>query len=347
MHKSCRCLKLGIEMLKTKFVFLFLLAILLGAGAVAALFVYDINSPISREGKKEVVVSPGASVAEIAGELESEGLIRSATTFSWYVRLKGLSSKLQAGRYEVPPNLSLIQIVELLGHGTFDVRLTFLEGWRKEQYLEYALEKLAVNDESFSAEFTSLAKDLEGYLFPDTYVVPVGISASELVEMLRSTFDSKYETEVLPSALDSDLTKDQIVIIASLLERETLGGEEEMKTIAGILIKRWKSGWRLDVDATVQYIVGRHWNAEEDQWEWWKDNLTSADLATDSPYNTYKNKGLPPGPISNPGLSTLLAAAKYKKNTLYWFYLHGTDGEVHYAETLAKHSANRAKYLLK
>lgn len=334
-------------MLKTKFILPLLLAVLLVTGAVAALFVYDINSPVSREDKKEVVVSPGASVSEIADELESGGLIRSATTFVWYVRLKGLSSKLQAGRYEIPPNLSLIQIVELLGHGTFDVRLTFLEGWRKEQYLEYALEKLAVDDESFSAEFSSLTKDLEGYLFPDTYVVPVDISAAGLVEMLRNTFDSKYEVEISPLVAASGLTKAQIVTVASLLERETLGGESEMKTIAGIIIKRWKSGWRLDVDATVQYVIGRHWNADEGRWEWWKDDLTGTDLDTDSPYNTYKNKGLPPGPISNPGLATLLATVNYKKNTPYWFYLHGTDGKAYYAKTLAEHNENRAKYLSK
>ena len=137
------------------------------------------------------------------------------------------------------------------------------------------------------------------------------------------------------------MSKIQVVIDASILERETLGDEEEVQTSAGILIKRWKSGWRLDVDDTVQYVLGY----QENKGEWWKDRLTIEDLATDSPYNTYKNKGLPPAPISNPGLGSLLASVNYDKNTPYWFYLHDREGKVHYAATLAEHNANRAKYL--
>ncbi len=224
--------------------------------------------------------------------------------------------------------------------------MTFLEGWRKEQYLEYVLSKLPVDDETFSEEFLTLTEDLEGYLFPDTYLVSIDISADELVEILRSNFEERYQDNVLQPAASSGLTQEQIVILASLLERETLEREteEEMQTIAGILVKRWRSpGWPthlLQVDATVQYALGY----QEDNGEWWKDTLTSADLAVDSPYNTYKIKGLPPGPIANPGVKALKAAAGYKESP-YWYYLHGKDGKVYYATTLKEHSRNRELYL--
>ncbi|MDP1710729.1 MAG: endolytic transglycosylase MltG, partial [candidate division WWE3 bacterium] len=257
-----------------------------------------------------------------------------------------LTSKIQAGRYEIPLTLTPIQVVELLQHGTFDVRLTFLEGWRREQYLEYALSKLAVDNDVFSAEFLEETESLEGYLFPDTYSVSIDTTAKNLVAKLRSNFDKRYNENIIALEKKSGLSKSQIVIIASLLERESVGDREELGTIGGILIKRWKAGWYLGVDATVQYALGRHWNAEKG-WEWWKDDLTSQDLKIDSPYNTYKLTGLPPAPIASPGLDALSAAAA-PLDSPYWFYLHAKiDGKIYiyYAKTLEEHNQNVAKYL--
>jgi len=321
------------------FAFVFLI---LAAGAAGAFFNWEINRPAGAGEKTEVVVEPGESVKEIAGNLEEAGVVRWAEVFTFYVRLQKLSSNLQAGRYEILPSFSIVQIAELLQHGTFDVRLTFLEGWRREQHLAYALEMLSVGDEEFSAEFNRLTGDQEGYLFPDTYVVPVNISAKELVEIMIANFNERY-AEVSAAAQGAGLTRDQVVTVASMLERETAGGDnqEEMRTIAGILIKRWKSGWLLGVDATVQYALGY----DEETGKWWKVKLTTADLAVDSSYNTYKYRGLPAGPISSPGLAALSAAANYTENTPHWYYLHGTDGQVRYAETLEKHNENKAKYI--
>lgn len=304
-----------------------------------ALFVRKLNQPIAASGKVELLISSGESVQEIGEKLQATGVMNSLVFVS-YVRFKNLTSKIQAGKYEIPLTLTPIQVVELLQHGTFDVRLTFLEGWRREQDRDYALEKLAVDDESFSAEFEDLTKALEGYLFPDTYIVPIDIDAQSLVALLKQNFEKKYQENILPLQSGSGLTKKQIVIIASLLERETAGGtgSEEMKTIAGILIRRWKSGWRLEVDATVQYVLGYQAKTKE----WWKDTITAADKKIDLRYNTYKYAGLPPGPIANPGLSTLLAVVNYKRNTSYWFYLHCKDGKVRYASTLEDHIANKS-----
>lgn len=314
-----------------------LLAIVIaGAGAV---FVYRFNQPVGSEGKVEFTINPGESVQQIGEKLDEAQLINS-TAFVLYVRFKNLTTKIQAGRYEIPLTLSPAQIVALLQHGTFDVRLTFLEGWRREQFLEYALSKLAVDDDTFSAEFLTETKGLEGYLFPDTYLVSISITAKELVEKLRANFDKRYGESGQPLEKKSGLSRAQIVNIAAMLERETLNDTaEELQTIAGIIIKRWKSGWRLDVDATIQYVLGY----QEDTAEWWTNDQAeiAAGKKIDSPYNTYRYKGLPPGPIANPGLNTLAAVGNYTKNTPYWYYLHCSDGQVRYARTLDEQIRNQ------
>ncbi len=331
-------------MFKLKLLLVLIFLAIMATGAIA-FFVYRFNQPIGSEGKVEITINPGESIQQIGKKLDEAKLINS-TSFVLYVRFKNLTAKIQAGRYEIPFTLSPIQIVELLQHGTFDVRLTFLEGWRREEYLDYALSKLAVDDDVFSAEFLKETKGWEGYLFPDTYLISINATAKELVAELRANFDKRYSDNVLAQEKKSGLSKSQIVNIAAMLERETLNDSAaEMQTIAGILIKRWKAGWYLGVDATVQYVIGRHWNADKERWEWWKDKLTGSDLAIGSLYNTYQHKGLPPGPISNPGLVALFATATYDKTTPYWYYLHDKEGKVHYARNLQEHQQNAAKYL--
>ncbi len=200
-----------------------------------------------------------------------------------------------------------------------------------------------MEDQEFSAQFNAATAGLEGYLFPDTYIVPVNIEANALVKILRDNFSVKYD-QVKAAAQKTGLTQKQIVTVASLVERETADDTdslEEMRTIAGIIIKRWRSGWYLGVDAAIQYALG--YDAKTDRW--WKLGLTRADLQIDSPYNTYTHLGLPPGPICNPGLDSLTAVSNAKTTTPYWYYLHGKDGEVRYAETLEQHNQNIAKYL--
>jgi len=320
---------------------LFLLA--LGAGGAWAYFNWEVNRPAGIDVKTEFTIKPGESVKSIARNLEGHGIVRSATVFTLYVRFQGLSTNLQAGRYEILPTFSLAQIADFFQHGTFDVRLTFYEGWRKEQYLEYALETLAVEDQEFSTEFNAATAELEGYLFPDTYLVPVNIEAGALVKILRDNFSAKY-SEVKTAAQKTGLTQRQIVTVASLVERETADDTDsldEMRTIAGIIIKRWRAGWYLGIDAAIQYALGKDLATGK----WWKLGLTRADLQIDSPYNTYTRLGLPPGPICNPGLDSLTAVSNAKTTTPYWYYLHDGDGDVHYAETLEQHNQNIAKYL--
>src|SRR3972149_3167493 len=189
--------------------------VILTLGAGAAIF-WKLNQPIADSGKVEFLISSGESVQEIGGKLQAAGVMNSFLFVS-YVRFKNLTAKIQAGRYDVPLTLTPIQVVALLQHGTFDVRLTFLEGWRREEYLRYALANLAVDDETFSVQFLAETKDLEGYLFPDTHIVPIDIGAPALVALLYQNFEKRYEESILPLQSKSGLTKKQIVILASLL----------------------------------------------------------------------------------------------------------------------------------
>ncbi|MEX2053560.1 MAG: endolytic transglycosylase MltG [Patescibacteria group bacterium] len=321
------------------FLILFLLAAAAGLGY--GFLVWELNRPIADSGKVELTISSGESVQEIGVKLQEAGVMNSLL-FVFYVRSKNLTAKIQAGKYEIPLTLTPIQVVNLLQHGTFDVRLTFFEGWRKEQYLGYALEILAVDDEEFTSQFNTATKDLEGYLFPDTYFVPINLSAENLVAILRDNFSTKY-SQVKAAAATSGLTQKQIVTIASLVERETADdsdSQEEMRTIAGIIVKRLKIGMLLQVDATLQYILGY----QEDSGKWWTMDTAKIVAAkkVDSPYNTYKYLGLPSGPITNPGLDSLSATANYVKNTPFLYYLHCNDGQVRYAKTLGEHIANQA-----
>ena len=324
-------------MLRTKVFILILL--ILGALSAGVYFVYQLNQPVGEGEKKEIVVESGDSVWEIASKLDEEGLIRSTTTFVLYVRLRNLTTKLQAGRYDIPSSLSVAQITKLLQHGTFDVRLTFLEGWRREEYLEYMLERLPVNNESFTEGFMTGTKELEGYLFPDTYLVSQDVTAKELVALLKENFERRY-AEVAEAIAEQKLTKKQAVILASMVERETRQ-PEEVAIIAGIFLKRLEMGMPLGVCATVQYALGY----QEKEETWWKKGITSnEDTKVDSPYNTYKHAGLPLAPICNPGLAALRAVAN-PQSSEYLYYLHDEDGNIHYAKTLEEHQQNKAKYL--
>lgn len=327
-------------MAKIKFLLTLLFLVLAAASASAFIF-YKLNRPIASEGKMEITIKSGESVQEIGQNLQDAGVMNSLL-FVAYVRFSNLTAKIQAGKYEIPLTLTPIQVVNLLQHGTFDIRLTFFEGWRKEQYLGYALEILAVDDEEFTSQFNTATKDLEGYLFPDTYFVPINLSAENLVAILRDNFSTKY-SQVKAAAATSGLTQKQIVTIASLVERETADdsdSQEEMRTIAGIIVKRLKIGMLLQVDATLQYILGY----QEDSGKWWTMDTAKIVAAkkVDSPYNTYKYLGLPSGPITNPGLDSLSATANYVKNTPFLYYLHCNDGQVRYAKTLGEHIANQA-----
>lgn len=283
---------------------------------ILGIYCYIISSPVARHGDLQTFeVKKGESAATIAQHLHSAGLIRSPLYFRILVRLKGLS--LQAGTFQISPAAPPDQVALVLTTGkAVDRKLTIPEGYRIEQIGQTA--GFTVTD------FKTAAKGLEGQLFPDTYFVKEGITPAELVTLMHDNFVKKVGNVDQPT-----------LILASLIERETKG-EAEKPIVAGILKKRLNAGWPLELDATIQYMLGKADN-------WWPDT-TLLDRRTPSKYNTYLNKGLPPAPIGNPGLSSI-NAARAPKDSPYWFYLHDGEGQIHYATTLEEHNQNIATYI--
>ena len=208
----------------------------------------------------------------------------------------------------------------------------FPEGWRREEFGQ----RLAANLEEFDyQEFLNLTKNLEGYLFPDTYLVPKEASPTAVLKIFQQNFEKKFSSDLEKAAQEKGLTQKQVLILASIVEREA-GDDKDRPLIAGILLKRWLQGWPLQADATAQYVVG-----EEN--DWWPQ-VIKRDLQINSSFNTYQYAGLPPAPICNPGLASIEAVI-YPQESDYWFYLSDSSGAVHYAKTNEEHSRNIERYL--
>lgn len=319
--------------------------ILLVFGFLGASFyrdqVYQAADPFS-EKTISVIIEKGESGGKTAKRLQDLGLIKSALFFRIYLRFfNPQSNQIQAGEYDLSPAMSLAQIVQELSHGTFDVRLTFIEGWRKEEYAFYLFKNFG---EEFASEFLNDPQAQEGYLFPDTYLVSQKIEASELVSLLRSNFDQKVD-ENLRSLIEAQgLTFEQGITLASIIEREAKR-EEDRPLVVDILIKRLKNGWPLEADATTQYAKANvqcpMFNV---QCDWWSKELTGEDLNLDSPFNTRKVSGLPPSPIANPGLSAIYAVA-HPQESEYWYYLSDENSKIHYSQTLEQHNQKILEFL--
>lgn len=312
-----------------KLIFLPLVLVLI---LVAGLVWFYINTqPVSaNKNLNYFVIEKGSSVSEIGTKLQSSGYIRSALAFKLYIRFSGQTGKIQPGEFRLTPSFSLIQTATTLFKGPVELWTTIPEGLRREEIAAKFAASLD-RDQAFVDDFLQASKGDEGYLFPDTYLFPKDASASAIVARLINTFKTKT-ADLTPN---SNLTLAQSVILASILERETKT-EAERPIVAGILLNRLKLGMPLQVDATVQYVVGT-------SKDWWPI-LSLTDLTVKSSYNTYRNVGLPPTPISNPGLSSLLAAFN-PAQTDYLYYVHDASGQIHYAKTLAEHNTNVAKYL--
>lgn len=292
-----------------------IVAIIAGFFYIKTLFL----APLSDSSKESFMVNKGSSVSLIGKNLEKAGLVKSGIVFKFYVQVTNSQNKIQAGEFELSKNLSLIQIVEKLKKGPQEIWVTIPEGLRREE-IGMKFKTILAKDDEFYKEFLEITKNKEGYLFPDSYLFPKEATATQIVNRMLTTFDKKV----------SDITYNQ-VIVASMLERETFA-DSEKPIVAGILYKRIENDWPLQVDATLQYIKGD-----------WKP-VYSADKELKSPFNTYKNLGLPPSPISNPGLSSILASMSPEESE-YWYYIHDNDGKIHFAKDLDEHNANIRKYL--
>lgn len=289
-------------------------------------------SPSSKE-TKIFVIRQGQDIREIARNLKKEGLIRDQLAFFILIKRLGIERNIQAGDFRLSAGWDAETVAKTLTHGTLDIWITIIEGWRVEEIALKLAQELALPER----EFLKYAQ--EGFMFPDTYLLAKDASASTLVKILRENFDRRVDEEIRKKAKEKGLSLNQLITIASIVEREARL-EEDRPIVAGILLKRLNNGWPLQADATVQYALGY----DPGQKTWWKKQLTSQDLSIDSLYNTYKHSGLPPAPICNPGLAAIRAVIE-STETDYWYYLSDKEGRTHYAKTIEEHEENITKYL--
>ena len=316
-------------MLNKFLLLIFILAVLIIGGSFWG---YQNVKPVSSSGVfTNFIISKGQSAGSVADSLQTAGLIKSALAFRIYVRLTNQSSKIETGEFRLSPSMSLFQVVDQLQKGPIEIWVTIPEGLRREEIAQRFASALG-KDQSFVNEFLMSAKSEEGYLFPDTYLFPKDVTATAIVKKMLATFDSKVSS-ITP--VGTSLSRSDLIILASILERETKT-DQERPIVAGILINRLNAGMSLQVDATVQYAVGTSKN-------WWPI-LSLDDLKINSRFNTYKFTGLPPSPIANPGISSITAAFHPTAND-YFYYIHDSNSQIHYAKTLEEHNANIRKYL--
>ncbi len=278
-------------------------------------------------------INKGETIRNIAERLQKQNLIRSSIAFFLLTRFTNLAKEIQAGEFRLSPSMNLYSLTQKLKHGTADIIITIPEGWRNE---EIAL-KLAQEINIPEKEFLKYAK--EGYMFPDTYHLPKDATAEIIAKVLLDNFNKKITSEIIEKTKKKNLTLHELIIIASLVEREAKFAADR-PIVASVILNRLKIGMKLDIDATIQYALG--YQAKEKTW--WKKNLTQEDLSIASTYNTYTNLGLPPTAIANPGLAAINAVID-SPETDYLYYISDKSGKMHFAKTLEEHNANISKYL--
>jgi UPF0755 protein len=286
-------------------------------------------------------IEQNSSLGQITDNLYNEHLIRSEALFKSFVILFSGQRGVKAGDYLFDQRESVIQIAWRLVHGEegfVPIKVTIPEGFDVRQISQV----LGKDIPSFSTStFITLAQPFEGYLFPDTYFFNQQTTPDDVIQAMRALFDQKISTvQGLPlykmnntrATLVQTESTSSIIIMASILEREATSSSDR-RIIAGILWKRLDDRMPLQVDAALAYVLNKDGT-----------KLTSADLATTSPFNTYKNLGLPPTPIGNPGLSAIEDAIS-PESTTYWYYLSDSKGNIHYSSTYDEQIANESKYL--
>jgi UPF0755 protein len=347
-------------------------ALMLGAALIAlvvacagSLILSEIRRPAAANGDPvEFIVEPGESTGSIATRLREEGLIRQPAVFTLLARSRDLDDKLQAGRFILSPTMTMGEImIALQSSRVVDRQVTIPEGLRIEEvaalieaaglvsaeaFLSVARDGERFRDAYFLLGSLPLGASLEGYLFPDTYRFAPTASADEIVRVLLSRFAEQYGA-IERDVRVANVNVHQIVTMASIVQREA-AVVAEMPTISAVFWNRLKpenapdfGGGQLGADPTVQYALG--YSALEDSW--WRRELTFTDLQVDSPYNTRIRPGLPPGPIANPGLDALRAAAQPDETAPYLFFVAdcAKDGSHNFAVTLAEHQQYEAEWL--
>ncbi|MDO8667948.1 MAG: endolytic transglycosylase MltG [bacterium] len=314
----------------------------------------NLNSPVDLNAKEQIfLVSKGETVSEIISNLKNENLIKSPVYFKYQIWRDKLNIK--AGEYLISPRLTAKEIIKILTQGdalSREKQIRIIEGWNLKDIGDY----LKKNNVVGSGDYLGLVQDsiggwkfsfskpsflsdapkqanLEGYLFPDTYRIFNDTLAEQVISKMLNNFDKKLTSEMRAEIKRQKKTIYEIITMASIIEKE-VRSTDDMRIVSGIFWNRIKNGQGLESCATLAYILGVN-----------KLQYSLADTKIDSPYNTYKYRDLPPGPIANPGLNAIKAAI-YPESTAYNYFLSDpATGQTIYSKTLEEHNLNKFKYL--
>ena len=305
---------------------------------------YDSDNPM----EIELEIPKGSSSRKIAEILQDSKLIRSSNLFLILIKRSGLENDIKAGRYTLKQDMGYDEIISELSRGntyTEAARITIPEGYEIRQIIDLLVSKGLAEEEElktamdpslYSYSFLdSLDNDtLEGFLFPDTYDIPYSYEPRKIVEIFLNRFDDIFKDEYKSRLSERGMSINEAITLASIIEREAKYSQER-KTVSGVFVNRLEKNMRLESCATVQYAIGE-----------WKKTLSYEDTAIDSPYNTYRNKGLPPGPIASPGEDSIKAALYPEEHGYYFFFAIPGDSEGRhvFSKTYSEHLAAQAKY---
>jgi len=324
-------------------IFLFLLLLIISIFS----FFYvraQLFSPVSSDSSEKIFeIKEGQGVLEIVDSLQKEGFLGNKWVILGYLKLKGTGKNLKAGVYLLKKDQRPVDILEEIFSGkTALKKVTILEGWNTKEIADYLDKRGLVGKQNFldtlkrenwKYDFLENSQSLEGFLFPDTYYISYNASSEEIIKKMLDNFDKKLTPSLKEEIKKQGKSLSEIITLASIVEKEVLK-EEDKKIVAGIFWKRISLGMPLEADSTVNYITGKNSSAP-----------TIADTKVNSLYNTYLNKGLPPTPISNPSLPSILAAI-YPTDSPYLFFINRQDTkETIFSKTYEEHLANKEKYL--
>ena len=311
--------------------------------AGGAWFAYTIWADRSHpQTAQQIIVPQGSSFRDIAVQLANAGIVGNATAFRVYAKMMHADTAAHAGEFRFAPHQTASDVLSQLESGGAQIAkwVTIPEGFTANQIAQRLQDDGFGNASTYANAFLhssinvdgARTKNLEGYLFPSTYLIPVNASPKTVEDILTAQFRKELPPDAVRRARARGLTVPQVVTLASLIEREAKA-DDERPLMAGVYYNRLRLGMPLEVDASIEYALPEH-----------HDVITYGDLKINSPYNTYLHQGLPPTPIANPGEASLKAAFNPKPSP-YLYYVYKGNGHHAFARTLAEQNANIAKYL--
>jgi UPF0755 protein len=280
--------------------------------------------------QKTIEIEEGLTTKEIASVLKDNGILFESYSFIFWANVSGNDGKLKSGIYDLPPVNNVFALFDLLSKGgrPKEIQITIPEGFTAKDIAERLYENGIVEDETGCYNYL---KPFEGYLYPDTYNFYLKMSFGDIVSKMRSRFYEVVPADYTGLAKKKNLTFGDAIILASIVEKEAKF-DADRPLVASVFLNRIATGMPLQADSTILYALGVH-----------KEWLSPEDYEVDSPYNTYKNTSLPPTPIWNPGIKSIMAVVEATK-TDYYYFMTTPEGKAVFAKTLAEHEANLRKY---